>query len=363
MPEALTQARIDALAFCGKRQSIRDATVRGLMVRVAQGGCTYALQREKQGKTCLVTLGSTETFSLAEARKWARAQHVLFDKGIDPTVRLPSTPTVPTLGNAWQLRLAHLRHRRQPATVENYEHFWRYFTDWADKPIDQITRVMLKKRHSDMGDRPVLANRALKSFRETWNFVDSHLTEIGACPLPKKDFFYQEKRKPKGMDAAQLLAWGEAIQKQPRRDMLLFALLSGLRRRTLLALDWEWIGWQSIEIPGAYMKSGRDFRLPLSAQMQWVLDRLHHGAPCPEAGRIFPFAGHRSKSVAYGHTLRHTYRTMGAAAGVPTAFLDALLDHKAMNLGSVYQNDAALFDELLKQQQVISDHIGRIVEL
>lgn len=363
MPETLTQARVDALAFGGKRQSIRDETVRGLMVRVAQGGCSYALQREKQGKTCLMTLGPTSKHTLAAARKWARAQHVLFDAGVDPTEKAQATPSVVTLGVAWNLRLDHLRHRRAAATVENYDHLQRYFVDWKDKPITSISRAMLKQRHSALGDRPVLANRALKAFRETWNFVEEHLTPIGTCPLPKKDFFYQEKRKPKGMDVGQLAAWGEQIQKQPRREMLLFALLSGLRRRTMLALDWEWIGWQSLEIPGAYMKSGRDFRLPISAQMQWTLDRLHHGKPRPEAGRIFPFAGHRSKAVAYGHTLRHTYRTMGAAAGVPTAFLDALMDHKAMNLGSIYQNDAALFDELLKQQQVISDHIGRIVDL
>lgn len=363
MPEQLTESLLAAIRYDGKRKTIRDSVVRGLMVRVNKNGCTFALQREMKGKTCLVTLGPTTEHTLAAARKWARAQQVLFDRDIDITAPAPPSPTIPTLGAAWQARLAHMRNRRKPATVENYEHFERYFVDWRETPIDKVTREMLRKRHADLGTRPVLANRALKAFRETWNWCDSHRTPIGPCPIPKSDFFYPEKRKPKAMDAAMLVAWSESIQRHPRRNMLLFALLSGLRRRTLLALDWSWLGWQSIDIPGEYMKSGRDFRLPLSAQMQWVMDRLHHGQPEPTSGRLFPYAGSRTKKVSHGHVLRHTYRTMGAAAGVPTAFLDALLDHKAMNLGSVYQNDAALFDELLKQQTVISEYIARFVDV
>lgn len=363
MPVALTESLLAAIAFDGKRKTIRDSVVRGLLVRVNKNGCTFALQRELKGKTCLVTLGPTNKHTLAAARKWARAQQVLFDRDVDPTAPIRATPALPTLGAVWQARLAHIQNRRKPATVENYEHFSRYFADWMETPLHTITREQLRKRHTDLGTRPVLANRALKAFRETWNWCDSHLTPIGACPLPKKDFFYPEKRKPKGMDAGQLMYWSASIALHPRRDMLLFALLTGLRRRTMLALDWSWLGWQSIDIPGEYMKSGRDFRLPLSAQAYWVLDRLHPGAPAPTAGRLFPYAGTRTKRVAHGHVLRHTYRTMGAAAGVPPAFLDALMDHKALNLGSIYQNDAALFDELLKHQQAISEYIARVVDV
>ena len=232
MPSNLTQVAVDRLTWAGRRQSIRDNVVRGLMVRVAQGGNSYALQREFRGKTCMLTLGPTDRHTLAQARAWARAQHVLFDQGIDPTVRAPAAPGVPTLAAAWASRLEHIRPRRRPATVENYAHFERYFADWADKPISQITRQDLKQRHNVLGHKPVQANRALKAFRETWNYVHNHLQEIGPCPMPKVDFFYEEKPKPKALDVGQLVAWGESIAKHPRRDMLLFMLFSGLRRRT-----------------------------------------------------------------------------------------------------------------------------------
>lgn len=351
VPE-LTQAQVGALAWEGKRRTIRCGGVPGLVVRVHQTGATFALQRELKGKTCLLTLGCTTKHTLAAARRWARSQQVLFDQGIDPTAPPPPPAEVPTLGRAWAARTEWLKLHRRPATVANHVHFERYFSDWLATPLTGITREMLVARHAALGGRPVLANRCMKHFRETYHYASDLMLPLPPCPLPKGHLFYPERPKRKALNVPELSAWAEKVERHPRRAMLHFMLYSGLRRATTLALRWDWIGWQCIEIPGEAMKGRQDYTMPLSWQMKAILDRL----PRTDE-RIFPYAGTRIKVAAHGHILRHTYRTHAMAAGVPEAFIDLLMNHKRRGIGDAYTSPDALFEEMRKWQQVISDRL------
>lgn len=367
----LSQRTVDALQWEGRRRTIRDSEVRGLCVRVSRHSNSYALQREHQGKTLLLTLGDTRAHRLKDARAWALKMQAMFAQGIDP--RRPKIvaghSTVPTLGKAWDARIQWLEAHRQPATVAHSRQYRARFEDWMDMALTDISTEMIRKRHSELsikvksGKREIggkaTADHSIKVFSETWNWYSEAIEKLPESPVPTRYLKHNVKSKPKGMNPAELAEWSDAIAGKPREQMLLFALFSGLRRRTLLELRWDWIGWQRIEIPGDAMKSGRPFDLPLSTQLYLILDRVPKLCPV----RIFPFAGTRIKGLTHGHALRHTYRTQGAAAGVPTAFLDALMDHRAAALGSVYQNDAALFDALLKAQQEVSNRLAEFVEV
>ena len=63
-----------------------------------------------------------------------------------------------------------------------------------------------------------------------------------------------------------------------------------------------------------------------------------------------------------GHILRHTYRTMAEALGIPQSRARALLDHKQPGIESHYLHPKGLRAELLADQERMTDHILKTAE-
>jgi len=112
-----------------------------------------------------------------------------------------------------------------------------------------------------------------------------------------------------------------------------FAVLTGLRMRSMLALTWDRVDFQAkvTWIPGSQMKAGRPHGIPLSSEAIKVLHRLR--TLNPRGDRVFQWKG---KPIGTCHTpyfrravrqcglapfrwhdLRHTWASWAVQAGIP----------------------------------------------
>lgn len=112
----LTNQRV-ARFTTGKPQAfLWDADVPGLGVRATRGGAkAFVLQHRLNGRTHRITIGSTDAWSLADARERARELRVQFDTGINPAVEkkrqaVLANQQAATFATAWE---AYIEERRQ----------------------------------------------------------------------------------------------------------------------------------------------------------------------------------------------------------------------------------------------------------
>lgn len=107
MSRKLTARFVETAKASGPRSDIRDATVKGLELRVtAQGSKTWALRyrRQSDGTKRIVTLGGFPDYSLEEARDWAEDRKREIARGEDPAAKRQARKEAVTfedLANDW----------------------------------------------------------------------------------------------------------------------------------------------------------------------------------------------------------------------------------------------------------------------
>jgi len=122
--------------------------------------------------------------------------------------------------------------------------------------------------------------------------------------------------------------------------LIVLAIETGLRQRTLLSLQWSHVdleqGW--LNIPGQYLKSGRQLRIPLSESALAILREW--GGKQLREGHLFPWERKRCgekwlqacrragvKGLRF-HDLRKTFLTRCRERGVQMEVAMALSDHQ-----------------------------------
>jgi integrase len=162
-----------------------------------------------------------------------------------------------------------------------------------------------------------------------------------------------------------------------RREFHLFTLLSGCRPTALKTAKLPDLNLRDRVLRITKPKGGvkRAFDIPLSRAMVCCLirairvSRMLH----PEAAETYIFAsdgkeGHlvehkedRATDLSkWGNDLRHTYRTLGQAAGLSDVDMHLLMNHsvKGVNVNEGYITRSKLLnDHLRSAQQRLSDHI------
>jgi integrase len=180
------------------------------------------------------------------------------------------------------------------------------------------------------------------------------------------------------MGAGDLAAWWKQVQALPnpiRREMHLFMLLSGLRRADVLTARWDHLDQKrkALRIPSPKGGEARAFELPLSDPLLRCLERVRETGLTffPEQARtwIFPASGGHVAEIKEegqrklshtGHALRHSFRTLAAAAGIDRLRVKILMNHALdRDVTDSYANVPALFGALLDAQERISAFIIR----
>ncbi|MPZ37106.1 MAG: tyrosine-type recombinase/integrase [Rhizobiales bacterium] len=215
--------------------------------------------------------------------------------------------------------------------------------------------------------------------RAVWNFAKNELETDG---LPERNpfragkLYHKERARETGMGAQQLPYWWSQLQAMPnpiRREMHLFTLLSGLRKNDVLTARWDRLNEKrrSLLIPSPKGGEDRAFELPLSEPMLKCLGRAREGGLTffPDHAQEWIFVasnGHiaevkedgRQKLSHTGHALRHSFRTLAAAAGIDRLRVKILMNHAIDgDVTDSYTNVPALFSSLMEAQERISAYI------
>ncbi len=348
----LTRRSVDDIPHPEHGQVIyRDTMLPGFGVRVGAKSKTYIVEGQVNRRTRRVTIGRADLFPPETARR--KALVVLGDMadGVDPTAeKRKDVVKNMTVEKAFK-KFFEARPDLAKATVENYSRTgFIYLKLWAHKPINEITRQMVLKKHQEMSriNGKVTANDSFRHFRSVYNFIAATEDDFPPNPvniLTQARAWNKERRRQTIIEAKQLPAWWDAVLSEPRyaRDFLLMALFTGMRRSELQRLRWENIDLDERKLHLPTTKNGDPLVLPLSSFLLNLLrDRKDSAGASPW---VFPGngpAGHivepkkflQRVSAASGvsftlHDLRRTYITIAESLDIPHYALKRLLNHRS----------------------------------
>jgi integrase len=195
--------------------------------------------------------------------------------------------------------------------------------------IDRIQAAKLKEATKATTNRYLALVRAiLRRACDEWEWIDR---------MPKIRLFKETASRERS------LTWEQAkrvLDELPehQREVVLFALATGLRQRNVLKLEWSQVKLELRHawIPGWQSKNRRPISVPLNDVAMGVLSRM--GGKHPE--RVFTYAGRPLNSANTRawraalkragvedfrwHDLRHTWATWQRQAGTPTHELQQL---------------------------------------
>ena len=399
----LTDAAVKREPFArGKPRIVRDSKVAGLHVWIGKSKKTFRYQYETgringaRGRTLIEWLGEHPHHSADEARAKALAIQAARIRG-EPVriVTEVKTPTELTFGEAFeQYKAAISKEGKSPRTLADYQDkFDRHLAGWHKKSLAAITREEVTRQHAAITERArkarkgkyasgkYAANGSMRLARAVWNFAKNELETPGLPelnPFRSGKLYHRERARESGMGAKDLPAWWAQLRQLPnpiRRELHLFMLLSGLRRQDVLRAHWDNLDEKRkcLRVPAPKGGIERAFDLPLSAPMLDCLRRAKEAGNTffPEQSRIWVFpadTGHvaevkeegKVKLSHTGHALRHSFRTLAAAAGVDRLRLKILMNHALdRDVTDSYTNVPALFDSLMDAQRTISALIMR----
>jgi len=195
--------------------------------------------------------------------------------------------------------------------------------------IDEIRAAKLKEATKGTTNRYLaLVRSILLRSRDEWEWIDK---------VPKVRLFKETASRERSLTKEQA---GKLLDELPahQRDVVLFALATGLRQMNVLKLEWSQVDLERRHawIHAAQSKNRRPIAIPLNETAYTVLTRQMGKHP----SRVFTFRGKPLNSANNSawinalqragitdfrwHDLRHTWATWQRQAGTPTHELQRL---------------------------------------
>jgi integrase len=347
----LTKTTIDKIQPPTSGQVLyRDATLPGFGLRVGTKRKMYFVEGQVRRRTVRATIGRHDVFAPEVARR--RALKVLAEMadGRNPNEeRRARRAATMTLQQSFD---SFFERRALAATsTENYRRSINiYLSDWAAKPIAELSRRMVLDRHHRIAEQhgPVTANNVMRHLRSVYNFTSAAHGELPPNPvtiLTQARAWNPERRRRSVVPAHGLPRWWRAVHQEEEyvRDFLLTALLTGMRRSEIARLRWDYIDLDGRTLTVPTTKNGDALQLPLSNFLHDLLVTRRDSNP--EGEWVFPGRGESGHMVetkkfyarvskASGirftlHDLRRTFVTIAESLDIPHYALKRLLNHRA----------------------------------
>jgi integrase len=291
----LTTKRVEALREPGR---YHDPEHRGLYLQVGPTGTkSWLLRYEHGGRERWHGLGSARDFSLAEARKRARAKRQLLADGLDPIeVKITAKDAAAKEARARLTfeRATHKFLKLYAETWRNDKHRaqWRStlkehaFPKLGDRSVASIDSAMVNDAIADIWSKaPETARRTKQRIERVIQWVKD-----GMPPPPTNG---NDKRHHAAM------AWQDVptfiAELRDRESVsaraLEFTILTAARTGETIGATWSEIDFDAKTwvIPATRMKAARKHSVPLSAPVVELLTGLHR-----EADNPFLFIGARA---------------------------------------------------------------------
>ena len=394
----LSDKMISRLGLADEGQYVvRDAEMKGFFVVVGKRKKTFTVQGEfrKDGVRHWkkIALGTTDDLTTRDARVAAKtelAKIAIGDYAVEkaPEPKADAKPATDiTLRQAWaRYKVAHLeRKNRSESTIASYaDHVERLLADWLDQPLrvlgDDPSLVAARHDALTLSSGPYAANGCMRTLRAIYNHARRSVRGLPPeNPVMAVDW-NEEERRDCAMGSNEIAGWmaqAGRLRNAIRREYHLFTLLSGCRPTALKTAKVADLNLRDRVLRITKPKGGvkRAFDIPLSRAMVCCLIRAMRISRMlyPEAAGTWIFASeseeghlveHKEDRVAdlskWGNDLRHTYRTLGQAAGLSEVDMHLLMNHsvKGVNVNEGYITRSKLLnDHLRSAQQRLSDHI------
>lgn len=316
-----------------------DTKLKGFSVVVGKQSRSFYAQRDVRGKTHKVFLGRHGEINVPEARK--AAEDVIHGMRRGEARYLEREN--PTLRHALDGYIAASRAGEQHKTYVKRACEVR-MKDWLDQPLRDLTRGMIRSKHSTLGKGgKTMANDTLRAFRTIYNYAlaEYEKAALPVCPtIALRGKWYTEANERNGAirDLAEWKKAVDALDNPTHRQIYMLCLFTGLRKTEACRLEWDRVLPDRIFI--RENKANRPFSLPLLDEHRAVIGKmkgLHKQWVFPDRSNSGPTVDPRHEDVpGTMHSLRHTFASVGAEIGVPDDIIGRLLNHSSSKITSRY---------------------------
>lgn len=359
----------------------------GVKVTPAGRRVYIAQYRGADGRTRRLTLGRHGTVTIDEARKKAREKLSAATLGEDPAAEkldARRSPTIEELGGRY-LR-EHAETKKKATSIGND----RWLLDKVVYPnigtlkVLSIGRIDVAALHDRLKARPCVANRAVALLSKMMNLAEKWgLRPDGSNPCRHVEK-YRERKRRRFLSAEELARLGAALaeaenenQKAGSKVLTLppaavaairLLIFTGARVSEILTAKWKYLNHELSALVLPESKTGFKI-IPLNAPARAVLDRLPmiegnpYIIPGLKEGSHLVGLGHMWNRIRRAaeipdvrlHDLRHSYASVGAAAGLGLPIIGALLGHADQTTTQRYAHLAA--DPLKAAAELIGSKI------
>ncbi|MBA3584517.1 MAG: tyrosine-type recombinase/integrase [Gemmatimonadetes bacterium] len=321
----LTVSTVKQARYRGGQDIRFDDEVRGFGLRInPRGTKSYVLKyRTRAGRSRLLTIGRANVLPLAEARQRARRALTAVLDGKDPQAERQRERASITVAEFCELYLKRHSRPRKKTWKEDERRLNKWVVPVAGKvALGDLSTADLSTLHARIAEEgPVEANRVLELVRAMLNRAREwgHLPEAGPNPAGRVERFPEHSRE-RFLTRDELPRVIVAINEERNvyvRAVLLFLLLTGLRKGEALSIRWEDVDFDNRLVRLPVTKTGRGRTVPLTPAAVRLLDSLPR-----EAGNPWAFPGHRAGS--HLSSLAKPWSRIRARAGVPDVTLHDL---------------------------------------
>mgnify|MGYP005627169479 FL=1 len=363
-----TKSFLDKLSIPedSKRPCYHDSNTIGLSLRVTSNSIkSFFVQRRINKRTTKVTLGRYPEMTIQQARIKAIKTFNSISDGINPNNLIKDEAirrvTLEQVFNDYvRSRGTNLKDNTKKGYISAFNN---YLSQWSNTPISEITRDMVEKKHREITKQsPTRANTVMRQLRAYFNYAMGEYEDGDGIPifvhnpvsrLSHIKAWNREKRKQTVIKTYDLKKWYDTVMELPQhqlnnkkpnaaevcRDLFLFILFTGLRRREASTLMWDNIDFKDHSLTIEDTKNHEAHSLPLTPFLLEILERRKSDSPYIFQGKTLDKSLNDPKKqlekvrkisgVYFNlHDLRRTFITIAESLDINTYALKQLLNHK-----------------------------------
>lgn len=348
-----------------------DTRTEGFLLAVGKRKKTFYITKSLRNRQIRMKIGEHPLLPVEGARKRAGQLLSEISQGNDPRygandAEQESVTVQQALDRYIAKRTTERKKRKKQitdGTAQNYRDLFRcHAKRLMSREIRSITQEEVVALHDRLERYPSAANKLVRVLR-------SLQRDVGML-LPPFDDYYVEERKENNVKPADRTAFGKqvlAIENVCRRAAWLLGLYTGIRKNTLLALEWDHIDFKERTVFIAKMKNRHARTLPLSRQAiavlrdlvgldaKWVLPSFDGS----KSGHLIEVRDETMAATACFHDTRRIFSECAGECLLPEyaiAYLRGDVVNKSMSQRYMSHLDHALMRE---PRQRIADHIER----
>lgn len=396
MPDSInfTKRIIDAIPVPQTRIEYADNKIPELRLRITPANtksfCVY--KRIPGSKPVRITLGKYPNLAPERARALAMRQLATISEGVNPNERkrvLAQTDI--TLKQAYDIYLSNKDLKDK--TRYGYDSVFKcHLSSIVDKPLKLINREVVARLHREISSK-AQADLTMRILRAVFNFAKGEfLREDGSSLHPDNPVGVLSHRKqwhnvgrkqthlrpadlPVFFQALKDVKSAETLTGQSICDAMHFALLTGLRRSEIFALQWEDINFKAKVFTIYETKNSHDLELPLTpfisqifeeAQKRQLSQYVFGGeniyGQVREPKKVVEKVRKLSGTECHFHDLRRTFATTAEHLDVGTYKLKRMMNHTTgrsdVTAGYTILTAETLRGSAIKVQNFLNEQIG-----